>query len=262
MSNIPKLEAFIADVRAQLADHQVYKNLNTIPDIKLFMEDHVFAVWDFMSLLKALQNLLTTTSTPWKPSNNPKTCRFINEIVLGEESDLNESKVPMSHFEMYLEAMQQIGATSSEIEKLINNISDESSVIPLIEQCEIQEETKNFVRFTFDVIHSQKPHCIASAFTFGREDIIPEMFLEILKNTDHKAANFSKLKYYLERHIELDGDEHGPLSLQMIEELCGSDETKWREVEIIARESIAKSIDLWNGVNKRLITSKENALSY
>ena len=260
MSNLHKLEVYIADVRARLAIHNIYKNLNSIPDIKLFMEDHVFAVWDFMSLLKSLQNLLTTTSTPWTPSINSKTCRFINEIVLGEESDFNENGEPMSHFEMYTEAMHQIGTSTSAIDQLIKRVTDKLSINSIIDNSEIQEETKQFVRFTFDVINSQKPHCIAAAFTFGREDIIPEMFLKILNNTEHEAIEFGKLKYYLERHIELDGDEHGPLSLKMIEELCGNDETKWREVEIIARESIVTRIDLWNGINKRLIASKENAL--
>ncbi len=250
MERIITLQNSIQEVLDELYSHKIYKNLKTTEDIKTFMQNHVFAVWDFMSLLKSLQNLLTTTKTPWLPPTNPKTCRFINEIVLGEESDLNEEGEPMSHFEMYLSAMNQAGSNTAEINKFLSLVKEGIPISAALHECDIHEETRNFVRFTFEVIQSQKPHCIAAAFTFGREDIIPEMFLEILKNSDSENINFTQLKYYLDRHIELDGDEHGPLSLEMIKELCGDDDLKWQEVQIIAEQSINKRISLWDGINE------------
>jgi pyrroloquinoline quinone (PQQ) biosynthesis protein C len=117
----------------------------------------------------------------------------------------------------------------------------------------ILQETKDFVKFTFEVIEQGKMHEIASVFTFGREDIIPEMFIEIVRKIE-KNTNFSldKLIYYLQRHIEVDGDDHGPLSLSMICELCGSDEQKWKEATIIALKAIEKRMHLWNGVRENI----------
>jgi hypothetical protein len=217
------------------------------------MEQHIFAVWDFMSLLKALQRNLTCVEVPWSPKGSPITRRFINEIVLGEESDLDKDGKVLSHFEMYLEAMQQIGANTLPIHQLTEWLSYGKTLDEALYQLDIREETRSFVRFTFDIINSGQIHKIAALFTFGREDLIPDMFIEILREMQGQGqTNIDKLLYYLERHIEVDGGDHGPISLQMMDEICGTDAIKWQEATEVSIQALEKRYALWDGVQANL----------
>lgn len=255
MKQTQQIEHKIEDLRAQLTTHRVYQQLENIEDIRTFMEHHVYAVWDFMSLLKALQMQLTTVSLPWVPAANPALARFINEIVLGEESDVNELGEPKSHYEMYLEAMQQIGADTNAIQRFLDLFGKNCSVAKAGKALELPQAVQDFVNFTFSVIETGKPHLIASAFTFGREDLIPDMFLEIIKGAEQKGS-YSKLTYYLQRHIELDGDEHGPLAMKMITELCGDEEQKWQEAAEVAQQALQHRIHLWDQIATAIETKK------
>jgi hypothetical protein len=252
-----QLQAAIQPARERLLAHSMYAQIERIEDFQRFMEQHIFAVWDFMSLLKALQRELTCVEVPWSPNGSPTTRRFINEIVLGEESDQDKDGKVMSHFEMYLEAMQQIGADTMPIHQLTEWLSYGKTLDEALYQLEINEETREFVRFTFDVIHSGQLHKIAALFTFGREDLIPDMFIEILREMQGQGqSNIDKLLYYLERHIEVDGDDHGPISLKMMEEICGTDATKWQEAQAVSILALEKRFQLWNGIEANIQQSK------
>ena len=245
---IDATEKTVEGLMSELTSHKLYKELTTLKDVKLFTEYHVFAVWDFMSLLKALQNSLTCTRTPWVPNSNSNTARFINEIVLGEETDQDLNGVNKSHFEMYLDSMKEIGADTSKIDAFIKSIKSGINVEESLAIAQVPQGVKDFVMYTFSVIETGDDHKIASAFTHGREGLIPEMFIEILKKSSFLSnERYDSMIYYLERHIELDGDEHGPLSMKMISELCDTDE-KIMEAEEVAVESIRQRIMLWDSV--------------
>ncbi|AUC86416.1 heme oxygenase [Polaribacter sp. ALD11] len=253
-SNIVHIEKELSGLRNELKNHSLYKKLHTLEDIQLFMELHVFAVWDFMSLLKALQINLTCVSIPWVPVKNTELARFINEITIAEESDYDANGVIKSHFEMYLTAMSEVSADTNAINDFITKIKSNVSIEKALETVEVPTEVKEFVNFTFDTIKTNENHLIASAFTFGREDVIPDMFINIIEKASlENSESYDSLTYYLKRHIELDGDEHGPLSLKMIEELCGNDAQKWKEVLDTAKKALQLRINLWSSIEQQLM---------
>ncbi len=252
--NITEINSKIQSQKESLLKHSLYEKVKTIEDLHEFLECHVYAVWDFMSLLKALQSKLTCTTTPWFASVNPQTRYLINEIVLAEESDLTLDGKRLSHFEMYVDAMKDCGANTIKLTTFITDVLDTKNVFIAIKKSSLHPNVKAFLDFTFRIIEEGKTHKIAAAFTFGREDLIPNMFTEILKNFQQNfpETDLSKLIYYFERHIELDADEHGPMAMEMINELCGNDSKKWMEVEEVSVLALEKRIELWDAIEEKI----------
>jgi Protein of unknown function (DUF3050) len=252
--NIETINNSIQPQKELLLQHSLYKKVRTIEDLQCFLENHVYAVWDFMSLLKALQSKLTCTTTPWFATQNPQTRYLINEIVLAEESDLTIDGNRCSHYEMYIEAMKACGANTAGIEDFLSEVDSLKNIFVAIKTSNLHPNIKAFLDFTFRVIEEGKSHEIAAAFTFGREDLIPSMFTEILKNfqANFPETDLSKLIYYFERHIELDADEHGPMAMKMITELCGTDAQKWSDVEEVSKLALEKRIGLWDAIEETI----------
>ncbi|MES2627729.1 MAG: DUF3050 domain-containing protein [Bacteroidota bacterium] len=248
-AEIHAIRTSIEPLRKQLVEHPLYASINSLDDLQIFMEHHMFAVWDFMSILKALQNELTCTSIPWVPKGTPALRRLINEIVHGEESDEDKSGRAASHYELYHEAMKLAGADTSVIDGVLADIMSGSTVSQAMAKANIPDSVKQFVAFSFETIDSKKTHNIAAIFTFGREDLIPDMFTALVKDLSAKfPGKLDALVYYLERHIELDGGEHGPLALTMIAELCGNDPQKWAEALEASNKALEVRIALWDGI--------------
>lgn len=259
--NIETINSRIQPQKQQLLQHSLYEKVKTIENLNCFLENHVYAVWDFMSLLKALQAKLTCTTTPWFATKNPETRYLINEIVLAEETDLTIDGRRQSHYEMYIEAMEACGADTSGIEAFLSELNSLHNIYVAIKKSNLHPNIKAFLDFTFRVIDEGKTHQIAAAFTFGREDLIPSMFTVILKNfqANFPETDLSKLIYYFERHIELDADEHGPMAMKMITELCGTDAQKWAEVEAVSILALEKRIGLWDAIEEQIMMKLEMA---
>ena len=250
---LQQLENDIADLRSKLVDHPVYAEIRDLNHLQSFMEHHVYAVWDFMSLLKALQINLTCVTLPWVPVGNPATRFLINEIVAGEESDVDEHGVRTSHFELYIKAMEQAGANTEPILGLIRALSTGSSIDYALESTEIPDAAKQFMSFTFDTIASAKPHLMAAVFTFGREDLIPDMFISLIKELKKQfPEKVDIFQYYIERHIEVDGGHHAALAHQMTMELCGTDASKWQEATASVRQALLARIALWDSIQAQM----------
>ena len=237
------------EYRSVLVNHSLYNKINSIEAIQRFMETHVFAVWDFMSLLKRLQLELTCTSNPWIPVGNPVTRRLINEIVFCEESDVDQNGQALSHFELYLRAMEDIGADTRAINSYIKQLKQGESWEKALVNSGASHAAIQFVHNTMDFVEHAPIHVVAGVFTYGREDLIPDMFISIVRELSEKGHSGAQtLVYYLERHIEIDGDEHGPMALQMIEELCEGDNTKKQESVHAAKQALKSRIQLWDAI--------------
>ena len=253
---ISQVQKAIAPFQKELIAHPLYSEIECPEHLRTFMEHHVFAVWDFMSLLKALQQGLTCTTIPWQALGNPETRYLINEIVLAEETDINLYGVRQSHYEMYLDAMVKAGANTKISTEFVSEIVASKDILKTISKTELPETVKEFLLFTFKTIASGKPHCVAAAFTFGREDLIPEMFTAIIANIQSRfpEQDLTEFKYYFDRHIELDGDEHGPMALKMVAELCNS-EQDWNEVTETAIQALEIRKKLWDGILEEIAMS-------
>jgi len=236
-----------------LRNHPVYKSIETLEDLRCFVEHHIYSVWDFMSLVKYIQSEISPSIYPWFPNNHGNLRRFINEIVLEEETDKINSEQTVSHFELYIDSMKEIGATTDQIYSFIDMIDERKNFEEVIFSSSIDQNIKSFLSFTFNIIESNEVHKIAAAFTFGRENVIPDMFIKIVKKiSKENDLRSKKFIYYLERHIELDGNDHGPIALKMINNLCGEDISKWDDVINIAKKSMEMRIKLWNHINNQI----------
>ncbi|OLY94786.1 heme oxygenase [Cnuella takakiae] len=250
---IDQLKAAVAPLHDQLVNHPLYGSIQTLEQLQVFQQHHVFAVWDFMSLLKSLQRNLTCVGTPWLPVGNANTRFLINEIVVGEESDVDQHGNRMSHFELYLLAMQATGTGTDDIQNFIAAIGKGSPVHDALVTAAVPQSVADFVNHTFNLIATAPLHCQAAVFTFGREDLIPGMFLSFVKELAQSfPRQIETFLYYLERHIEVDGEHHAQLAFQMTQELCGNDAQKWEEATQAVQEAMQMRLVLWNGILEKL----------
>jgi hypothetical protein len=233
--------------------HPLYSRIKTVEHVRTFMEHHVFAVWDFMCLLKSLQRVTTSVTVPWVPTGDPETRRFVNETVLDEESDVLPDGSKMSHFEMYLDAMREVGADTTCVTQFVDMTRDGHLLHVAMQKAKVPEPARDFVMTTMDIINVGRAHSICAAFTVGREQAIPAMFMKIIEQLHEPSDHpMTKLLYYLQRHVSIDGDKHGPIAAKMLENLCGDAVDRWLDATGTAVMALQARKRLWDAVAERL----------
>lgn len=234
----------------QLEEHPLLvKDLMSSKDqLAVFMEHHVYCVWDFMSLVKGLQHSIAPSSWPWRPTQHTTNgcARLLNDIIKTEESDYVAGRY-LSHFDLYLEAMEEVGANTRTVKTFVNSVFDiglyrAMSIVP--------EPSRRFMESTFGFIGTNKPHVMASAFAFGRETVIPGMYMNMVKKLGITEQQAPKFYLWLNRHIEVDGESHGPASIDLVNILCNNDEMLFKEAELAGHKSIQDKIDFWDSVQQ------------
>lgn len=226
--------------------------VHDIDDLRIFMRWHVFAVWDFMSLVKRLQNDLTCVSLPWMPPQHPHAARLINEIVLGEESDETPTHVHASHYDLYIDAMREVGADPVEMNAFLSALRAGLGVAEALRCSDTPNAVASFVAATLDTAINGKTQDVLGSFFYGRENVIPKMFSALLSKWSIDESNVPIFVYYLKRHIELDGDAHGPAAEAIINDIVGDDQAMRAELLESAISAIKARIELWDALALRL----------
>jgi hypothetical protein len=248
----PQPTAFIVDemqdVRARLIAHPLYAEIQGLETLQILMKSHVFAVWDFFSLAKRLQLMVTCVQVPWLPREDGTSARLINDIVMSEESDVDGNGGYTSHFQLYKSAMAELGADLGPIDRYIGALERGEDCLEALTTSDLPSHVVDFVRFDLELALYGKPHEVASAFCWGREDLIGDMFGEILPQLQFDGMDGSQFKYYVERHILLDEHEHAPLARRLVANLCGDDPVKVQEASVAAVDALETRIRLWDGV--------------
>ena len=253
--------SLIESLQQRLDNHPIYATLQTVEDLRVFMAHHVYSVWDFMSLIKYLQHEVAPARWPWTPGRDASVQRFINELVLEEETDESapgQEGEFSSHFMLYIGAMREIGADADSPLRFIRLI-EESGLEPALSSGLVPDPSLAFTRTTFGFIESGKPHAVAAALALGREHVIPAMFRAFLSRMHITEAQAPTFHFYLNRHIHLDEDFHAPLSLRLLQALCGGDADKCREAEEAAIQAVEARIALWDGVLQALPSFRKAA---
>ena len=256
--NTTKCGINTTELVGRLMSHSLYDELRDEESLRIFMRFHVFCVWDFQSLLKALQRLVTCVEVPWLPTADPEARRLVNEIVLDEESDEAPGGGHLSHFELYLQAMQKCGADAVSMRVFLEDLRGGTYLREALALPTLPAGVADFVKTTMAIAESGHVHRIAAAFAYGREDIIPGMF-ERLVNRLAKTApeRWSTFSFYLNRHIEHDAETHGPMARALVSRLCGNEESLWREAEEAARQALAARIRLWDDILSSVVSARE-----
>lgn len=257
MASFSQIHSRLEPLRAKLLAHPLYSHMEDVRALEVFMQHHVFAVWDFMSLLKALQQRLCSVAVPWLPPVNREGCRLVNEIVLAEESDEDGAGGFASHFDLYHAAMQNCTFRTTTIDRFLQAQGGGASIEAALEQAEAPAAVCEFVRGTFAVIDGGNLCAIASAFAYGREDLLPDLFRQIVERLHAESgSDLAAFKYYLERHIDLDGDTHGPMAGRLVEFLCGESAANWQAAEEAAVRALEARLRLWDAIDAAVVELK------
>jgi hypothetical protein len=247
-SHVTTDHASLAEAREKLVTHPLYSAVKTRADVAIFMRHHVFAVWDFFTLLKRLQAEVTCVTIPWQPRGMAEHGRFVMEIVIGEETDEDIGGGFISHFELYRRAMMELGADDRPIAGYLSRLTAGQDPVDALNANDIPDTGRSFVGHTLAVALHAPPHEVAASFCHGRENLLPDVLAPLRDNIGGALAEAPVFAHYLDRHITLDHDEHGPLALKLLSALCHDDPKLEADAERVGIAAIEARITLWDGI--------------
>lgn len=234
-------------LQKEIREHALYGAITDISSLRCFMEQHVICVWDFMCLLKSLQQAFTCTHTAWVPPVDAEAARLVNEIVLAEESDRLPNGTASSHFEMYLRAMEEVGCDLSVMNEFIDRIRSGQSLVRAVSESRFNDGAKRFVRHTIEVLQ-QPIHVQAAVFFHSRENLIPGIFQEFVREIHRNEMPVPTLMHYFVRHAKIDADEHTPKAQILLGRVYQGNSQRMLEGEEAAAKALKERLYLWDAI--------------
>ena len=267
LSRLAAIETRIAPLRKRLRQHRIYESLKSLDDVRRFMEVHVFALWDFMHLVKCLHRAPSTAEATCPPKKRFKKSAgvqsLVDEMVQNYANDLNERGERMATFRMYLDAMEQLGAETKCVASFLGDCGDCGDlragdlgpvVGPSLLSCRAPRGAADFTAYTCQVIDSSKDHKVAASLVFGRQSLIVDALLRALGEVERReGTRVDKFRFLLSKYKSLYANNWPALSYQVLVELCGYSDEKWKEAEEAAVGALKARIALWDATHDYLV---------
>jgi mannose/fructose/N-acetylgalactosamine-specific phosphotransferase system component IIB len=233
----------------KMKNHRVFESIQTMDDLRVFMSWHVFAVWDFMTLAKRLQLEYTCMQLPWRPTRSKMAARLVNEIILGEETDLTPVEDEYaSHLHLYLLAMKEVSADTRQIEHFLQLLENNIAFEEALRIAKVPDAVITFVESTVRLGVRGSLGEVLGSFFYGREDSIPGMFQRLLDTWGLTEKDAPVFVFYLKRHIELDSGSHGPAAQALMNEEVGNDNAARAKLLTAAINAVNQRILLWDAL--------------
>lgn len=224
--------------------HPLFRALDTPARLSVFAEHHVFAVWDFMALLHSVRLGICAGDVRWTPPTDKCSTRLIYEILIEEEAGPSFDGEHRSHFESYLLAMSALGASTCGVAAFLAAVRAGAEPEAVID-AHAPGPAAAFVKRTLECARATLPERVA-ALAVARERLIPAMFPVLGRFVAplEGRADLRPFRYYLERHVAVDGTEHGPATGELVARHARGDVRAARA----AREALAARVALWDGI--------------
>ncbi|CAG9319831.1 unnamed protein product [Blepharisma stoltei] len=257
--NYSQVVAKLKPLRTDLVSAYSSIKLESLPATRVYMKNFIYQAWAVISTLKALRSKLSPSTVPWYPPEDENSVRYINEILLDEETDVaGQPQQYSSHYNLFIKAMREANGFSEPMETLVTDLRQgmawDKAFIKNKDQYKhiISPSTFKYVENEIGIAMNGDLHQIAGFFFLGREETVPDLFSGFVKSLNEKEVNAPLFKSYIQRHIDLDGDLHAPLGEKITQRVCKEDPKMWKEVYEAGKLGITDDLNFAKGVTKMI----------
>jgi radical SAM protein with 4Fe4S-binding SPASM domain len=227
----------LQQAREAVVSHGVYAAASSPAVLRAFMESHVFAVWDFLALLRRLRGEIS----------QPASSGYLEEVLRAEESDLWEDGRSASHLDRYLEAMEEVGADTALFRAFQSRLAAGDAPDVALEAVGAPWPVRHFVSDTLSWASNGDLAEVAAVYLYSREDVLPEIYQRLLTVCEGQGEA-SRLVEYLERHLARYGEDTASQAKHIMDQITGQDPKVWDRAALAAERALLARKALWDGI--------------